>query len=178
MRFALYRRSPGLLAVLLALPACVAGGISDRGGPSDRPAIHHAATLTYGAPYKVVCIDEAEVLRRESLPEEELRTLGPPVRYVAMLEYQGGCEREGQTSVFFLFNMWPVTDPLNPQYAIAQAVQPLEGDSMVGMHSWHETHYLSLLGRVAVWKVKGDVIVFLRDEELRAWERANRRRVR
>ena len=88
------------------------------------------------------------------------QVLGPPVKYIIPEKYRGGCEEESQHSVFYLFNLIPVTPPLNPEYAISTAVQRLEGDTMINIRAWHETHYYSLLGRVSVFKIRGDVIRF------------------
>jgi len=88
------------------------------------------------------------------------------VRYENPETFTGICEQEGESSVFFLFNMFPVTPAINPEYAIATAVQQLEGDTMISLRTWHETHYYSILGRVSVFKVKGRVIKFLTREEI------------
>ena len=62
--------------------------------------------------------------------------------------------------MFYLFHMWPVTNPLNPDYAMGLIVQELEGDSLVHIRTWHERHYYSVLGHAVVMKFKGDVIRF------------------
>lgn len=160
------------------LGACFPGGLVDKGGHIYNAGITPAITLTRGAPYKVICIDQQEVRRRKDLPEEELRTLGPPIRFEAAREYHGGCEQTGESSVFYLFNMWPVTPPLDPEYAVGTAVQRLEGDTMINIRYWHEMHYYTVLGRVAVMKVRGDVVQFLNDEERRQYERELRQRQR
>lgn len=68
---------------------------------------------------------------------------------------------EGETSTFFFFGLFPVTNPLNIEYAISQAVQKIpEGDSMVNMIVWKETHNIFPLGSISVLKVKGDVVSF------------------
>ncbi len=163
------------LTALFCLPACLPGGIIDRGGPVDRIQISAQASLTRGAPYNIICPDEDELRRRETLPEEERRTLAPALRYVPPAEYRGGCEVYGESSVFFLFNLWPATPSLDPQYAIATAVQSVEGDSMINIRLWHELHYYSLLGRVAVLRVKGDAIKYLSEAERKELERNLRR---
>jgi hypothetical protein len=150
------------VAFFFGLVACVPGGVITRGGTSGQGAIHPAITLTRGAAYDVVCLDQGEARRRESLDVAELRGLGPPVRYIAPEKYQGGCEVEGESSVFLLLNIWPATPPLNVDYAISGAVQRLEGDTMIHIHTWHETHYYSILGRSRVFKVRGDVIRYRR----------------
>lgn len=161
LRF-LRRAAPALLT---AVAACTPGGIIDKGGYRDQAGFIPAATRTRGAPYKVVCYDDAEARRRENLPADAEKPAGPPVRYVPSEEWTAGCEEEGESSVFFLFNMFPVTPPISPEYAVATAVQRLEGDTMIGMRTWHETHYYSVLGRVSVFKVKGRVIKFLSEAE-------------
>lgn len=149
----------------LSVTSCTPGGIIDKGGYRDQAGFIPQATRTRGAPYKIVCFDDAEDRRREALPPEAEKPAGPPVRYVMPSEWKGGCEIEGESSVFFLFNMFPVTPPISPEYAIATAVQRLEGDTMISMRTWHETHYYSILGRVSVFKVKGQVIKFLSEAE-------------
>ncbi len=138
------------------------GGIVDRGGHTGTAGMRPAATLTRGAAYDVLCYDQAEANRRSELSAQERSRLGPPVNPVAPEDYAGSCAIEGAASVFFLLNVWPVTPPLNPEYAISQAVQRLEGDTMIRIETWHETHYYSLLGRVRVFKVRGDVIRYRR----------------
>lgn len=165
-------------AVCVAAPGCFSGGLVEKGGRVRNMGILPEITQTRGQPYKIVCTDREEVRRRESLSEEELAQLGPPVRYVGMHEYTGGCEIEGEHSVFFLFNLWPATPPLDPTYAAGKAVQSVEGDTMIHIRYWHETHYYSLLGQVMVLKVKGDVIRFLSGEELQQYEREARLRER
>lgn len=153
-----------LAALWLTAPLCLPGGIIDKGGFSNHAGIIPQATRTHGAPYKLVCYDRGEATRRENLPENAEKPAGPPVTYEAP-DFTGLCEEEGESSIFFLFNMFPVTGKLDPEYAIAMAVQRLEGDTMIRMRSWHETHYYSILGRVSVFKVKGRVIKFLSQEE-------------
>ena len=167
-----------LVFTLLALTgaACLPGGIIQKGGHATDVRVYTAATLTRGANYEVVCWDEAEANRRKNEKkaaeerakkgEEEKKKesgveLGPPVKYVKREDYKGGCEQEGEHSMFFLFNLIPATAPLNPEYALSQAVQRLEGDTMVNIRAWHEVHYYSVLGRVSVFKVRGDVIRFI-----------------
>ncbi|MEQ9364024.1 MAG: hypothetical protein RIF32_07270 [Leptospirales bacterium] len=177
-RIGQYLRRGALALAAGGMIACFPGGIVDKGGLVYNAGIAPSITMTRGAPYKVVCVDQAEVRRREDLSEADLRVLGPAVNYKPAHEYRGGCEQTGETSVFFLFNMWPTTPPLDPEYAIGTAVQRLEGDTMVNIHYWHELHYYSVLGRVAVMKVRGDVIKFLNDEERKSYERELKTRLR
>lgn len=158
--------------------ACFPGGIVDKGGMVFHVGITPAITMTRGVPYQIVCVDQAEVKRRKDLSEADLRTLGPATYYKPAHEYRGGCEQTGESSVFFLFNMWPTTPPLDPEYAVGTAVQRLEGDTMINIHFWHELHYYTILGRVAVMKVRGDVIKFLNDEERKIYERERKQRLR
>lgn len=176
----------GLLFVLSNVPECLPGGVIEPGGLVDGVSMVPSATFVRGAPYEIVCYDHQEAERREqqtskSAPvanapddqqsyEEQATAQGPPVTYVPLNKYAGGCEEEGQSSTFFLFNMFPVTPILNPEYAIGTVVQRLEGDTMVNIRIWHETHYYSLLGRVSVFRIRGDVIKFLSPVEKEALE--------
>lgn len=68
---------------------------------------------------------------------------------------------EGESSTFFLLGLWPMTKPLDIDYAMSLAVQKVEGgQSLVNMRVWHETHYYFPLGSVSVVKVTGDVVSF------------------
>ena len=149
-----------LFIAIFAAGACTPGGLIDKGGYRDQGGIQPQASRTHGVAYKILCYDSQEARRREGLPEGAEKPAGPPVRIEDPATYKGGCEEEGESSVFFLFNVVPVTPPLNPEYAIGTAVQKLEGDTMIGMKTWQETHYYSILGRVSVFKVKGLVIKF------------------
>lgn len=165
------------------MTACFFGGIVVRGGHSHRTDIVPAASLTRGANYQIVCtvsqIDampadlqtqtrqaifkkvQASKKITENVETTNQNTSAAELAHVRLIlrdAYQGGCERDGQTSVFFLLNLFPLTDPLDTERAIALAVQSVEGDSMVNLRVWHEIHYYGLIGRVAVWHVRGDVI--------------------
>jgi len=152
-----------LLALFLnCLPG---GGPFLKGGYINGLQITPAATRIAGAPYDIVCHDaqEADRRKKEKLEEKaarEGRVLGPPVKYVSPETYSGGCEQTGSHSVFFLFNLFPITPRMRPEYAMALPVQRLGGDTMVNIRSWHEVHLYSLLGRVSVFKVRGDVVRF------------------
>jgi hypothetical protein len=64
-----------------------------------------------------------------------------------------------ESSTFFFLGLFPVTKPLNIEYALSQAVQSVDdGDTIINIHVWHETHYYFPLGTVSVCKVEGDVI--------------------
>lgn len=135
------------------------------GGYSDHAGLLAEATLTNNAPYNVLCPDQEEIERREKLAQEGKEIpREPAVRIVSPAKYEGGCEQEASSSVYYLFHMFPATPPMDAQYALGLAVQKLEGDTMVNIRTWHETHYYSLLGHVRVFKVKGDVIRFLQKE--------------
>jgi hypothetical protein len=66
---------------------------------------------------------------------------------------------EGESSTFFYLGLIPMTNPLNIEYAMSQAVQKIPGgDTIINLSIWHETHYYFPLGTVSVVKVEGDVI--------------------
>lgn len=150
-----------LAALSFSASGCFPGGIVERGGFVDGAGLIPSATAVRNAGYRIVCRDRAEVKRRQEMAERgEAIPNTPPVTYVNPEDYKGGCEVEGQTSRFFLFHMWPVTPKLDPAYAIGIPVQELEGDTMIHIRTWHETHYYSVLGHVRVFRVRGDVIRF------------------
>ncbi|TGL58807.1 hypothetical protein [Leptospira sarikeiensis] len=65
----------------------------------------------------------------------------------------------GESSVFFLFGIIPVTNPLNMDYALSEAVQKIPGGkSLIKIKYWHETHLFFPVGTISVLKVKGTVI--------------------
>ena len=157
------KRSSALLtaALLLSTAGCFPGGIVDRGGFVDGAGILPEATSVRNASYRIVCRDRDEVKRREELVAKgEPVPNTPPVTYVTPEEYKGGCEVNGESSRFFLFHLWPVTPTPDPAYAMGLPVQELEGDTMINIRTWHETHYYSILGHVRVFRVRGDVIRF------------------
>jgi hypothetical protein len=66
---------------------------------------------------------------------------------------------EGESSVYYLLGLIPVTSPLNIDYALSQAVQQYPGGgSMINLRVWTEVHYYFPVGKVYVLKVKGDVV--------------------
>ncbi len=66
---------------------------------------------------------------------------------------------DGESSTFFYLGLIPMTNPLNIEYAMSQAVQKIPGgDTIINISIWHETHYYFPLGTVSVVKVEGDVI--------------------
>lgn len=150
-----------LAAIFLTTVSCFPGGIIERGGFTDHAGILAEATSVRDASYRIVCRDEEEVRRREELAAKgEAIPNTPPVTYVAPEVYRGGCEVDGESSRFFLFHLWPVTPAIDPAYAMGLPVQELEGDTMIHIRTWHETHYYSILGHVRVFRVRGDVIRF------------------
>ncbi len=92
--------------------------------------------------------------------------MAPSATILRSSEYEVLGEAEGEASTLFLLGFFPVTKPLNPEYALSQAVQKYEGgQSMVNLIYWHETHYYFPLGVVSVWKVQGKVISLQRKED-------------
>ncbi len=74
-------------------------------------------------------------------------------------EYKTLGESEGESSTYYLLGLFPVTPPLNIDYAMSQAVQKIpNGSSMVNVRTWIESHYYFPVGKVLVLKVKGQVI--------------------
>lgn len=140
---------------------CFPGAVIDKGGFVDHAGLLPEATRIQDAEFNYICKDEQEIKRRLELAETgEPIPNEPPVQFVSQQEYKGGCELEGESSQFYLFHLWPVTAPIDPSYALGIPVQSVEGDTMIDIKSWHETHYYSILGHVRVFKVKGDVIRF------------------
>ncbi|EQA35745.1 hypothetical protein LEP1GSC047_0434 [Leptospira inadai serovar Lyme str. 10] len=65
----------------------------------------------------------------------------------------------GESSVFFLFGLIPMTNPLNMDYALSEAVRKIPGGkTMVKVRYWHETHLFFPVGTVSILKVKGMVV--------------------
>lgn len=151
--------APVFLLFSLILMQCAPAGIIDKGGFTDHAGIVPEATQTRMATFRVICPDTEEIERRKELPEEDIPN-EPAIKLVAANLYDGGCEVTGQASQYYLFHLWPVTGKIDPQYAIATAVQSVEGDTMIRIRTWHESHGYSLLGHARVFKAKGDVIRF------------------
>jgi hypothetical protein len=179
----------------LLFTGCFAGGGHfKKGGHVYGLGFLPAATITRGAPYKIVCYDkEKAALAAEKSDSEkpaDAETEKPSadssspatkasastdpapsaddqtfIYYKTPAEYTGECDQEGESSQFFLFNMFPATRPISPDLAVSQAVQRLEGDTMINIRTWHELHYYTVLGRVSVFKVRGTVIKFLSAQE-------------
>ncbi len=88
-------------------------------------------------------------------------SLSPAATIIRTDNYKILGKSEGQSSSFFLFNLFPVTNPMNIEYALSQAVQKIPGgQSMVNIRIWHETQYFFPLGRVHTVNVEGDVVSF------------------
>ncbi|TGK08898.1 hypothetical protein EHO60_12750 [Leptospira fletcheri] len=65
----------------------------------------------------------------------------------------------GESSAFFLFGLIPVTNPINMDYALSEAVRKIPGGkSLVKVRYWHETHLFFPVGTVSILKVKGMVV--------------------
>jgi hypothetical protein len=74
---------------------------------------------------------------------------------------------EGESSTYMFLGLIPMTDPLNIELAMSQAVQKVEGgQSLVNVEIWHETHYYFPVGKVSVLKVRGDVVSFATGDQL------------
>lgn len=93
--------------------------------------------------------------------------IAPSATIIRSEEYKILGTETGETSTFFLFGLIPVSNPVNIEYALSQAVQKVEGgDSMVNMTLWHEVHYFYPLGTVSVTKVRGDIVSLKTDTPL------------
>jgi hypothetical protein len=76
-------------------------------------------------------------------------------------EYEILGKSTGSSSTFYFLGLIPVTGTLNTEYALSQAVQKYEnGQTIINLILWHETHYFFPIGKVSVVKVEGDVIRF------------------
>ena len=82
-------------------------------------------------------------------------------RIIREVNYQIIEKAEGEHSQFYFLYIFPVTPHLDMEYALSQAVQKVEnGESIVNLKIWHETHNYFPLGKVSVVKVEGDVIKY------------------
>ncbi len=82
-------------------------------------------------------------------------------RIIREVNYQILEKAEGEHSQFYFLYLFPVTPHLNMEYALSQAVQKVEnGESIINLKIWHETHNYFPLGKVSVVKVYGDVIKY------------------
>ncbi len=151
---ALVKKSTAFLAFLLTF-ACLPGGVIQKGGRTDQLLFLPAASMTHGAPYRILCPAGAE--RAAQGFSSELRNLA---------NYHGECDVTGTHSTFYLLHLVPVTEPLNPAFAIARAVDSLEGDTMIHIRAWHETHYYGILGAARVFNVRGTVVRFINSDSI------------
>ncbi|GIX41023.1 MAG: hypothetical protein KatS3mg129_0756 [Leptospiraceae bacterium] len=142
--------------IILLFLNCFAGGYIEKGGHIDSIFLTPSATNIYINQYFIVCLDKEKYKKEQS----ENLDITKFITYIPVDKYKGGCEQYGEVSQFYLFHLFPTSGSLDPEYAITLAVQKLEGDTMVNIRAWHETHYYSILGQVRVFKVKGDVIKF------------------
>ncbi|MCB1175214.1 MAG: hypothetical protein KDK39_16685 [Leptospiraceae bacterium] len=161
-------RSIRFLLVLLITTAgvngCFFGGLVVKGGQSYAVQWQSEAAIMNAVAFDYICQNTVT----SASPETESGNAGPaaeqvdakvqPFRYISPAEYQNDCPVESQSSVFFLFNMLPVTPPLDVDYALSRAIQMREGDNVIDMQAWHEVHYYGIIGRVFVYRLRGHVI--------------------
>jgi hypothetical protein len=82
-------------------------------------------------------------------------------RIIREIDYEILQKEVGEHSQFYFLYIFPVTPHLNIEYALSQAVQKVEnGESIVNLKIWHETHNYFPLGKVSVVKVEGDIIKY------------------
>lgn len=87
--------------------------------------------------------------------------LTPQATIVRSSNYKILESSNGESSTLFLFGLFPVTERLDIEYAMSQAVQKIPGgQSLIDVEFWHETHAFFPLGTVSVLKVEGMVISF------------------
>lgn len=149
--------------VILFFLNCFAGGYIEKGGHIDTLFLIPSATNVYKKDYYILCLDQEkynQFQQKESKESQENFDITQFINYIPNTEYKGGCEQYGEVSQFYLFHLFPTSGSLDPEYAISLSVQKLEGDTMINIRGWHETHYYSILGQVRVFKIKGDVIKF------------------
>ncbi len=146
------------IILLIFFINCFSGGFIEKGGHVDNIYLFNQATNIYTNDYYIICLKNKSINQEEL--EQESFDITKEIEYVPKNSYKGGCEQYGEASQFYLFHLFPISGKIDPEYAINLAVQKLEGDTMIHIRSWHETHYYSILGQVRVFKVKGDVIKF------------------
>ncbi len=140
---------------------CFAGNVINKGGHIDNIQLYSTATNFFYNQFYVLCFD-SKTYEKQNSTEKDITKF---IEYIPNTHYKGGCEQIGEVSEYYLFHLFPVSGKIDPEYAIATVVQKLEGDTMINIRTWHETHYYSLLGKVRVLKVKGDVIKFTLPKE-------------
>jgi hypothetical protein len=85
--------------------------------------------------------------------------MAPSATIIRSSGYKKLAESDGESSTLFLLGFIPVTNPLNMEYAMSQAVQKIPGgQSLVNVVYWHEDHYYFPVGIVSVLKVEGTVV--------------------
>ncbi len=154
------------LFYLVFLSFCFAGGYTEKGGHIYSLQIFESASNVYTDEYYIICIDNEKF---KANPEET--DISKFINYIRKEEYKGGCEQTGEASQFYLFHMFPTSGKLDPEYAINTTVQKWEGDTMINIRSWQETHYYTFIGQVIVFKVKGDIIKFQLPPNYKAYEK-------
>ncbi len=145
-----------IIFLTLLLWNCFAGGFIEKGGKTDTIYLFPNATNIYTKDYYIICTKK----EYQTLNLENNFDISKYIEYIPVHSYKGGCEQYGEASQFYLFHLFPVSGSLDPEFAIVPIVQKLEGDTMIHIRGWHETHYYSILGQVRVFKVKGEVIKF------------------
>lgn len=91
--------------------------------------------------------------------------MAPAATIIRSQDYTILGKAQGESSTLFLLGLFPVTNALNMQYAMSQAIQSYPGgQSMTDMVYWHETHYYYPIGTVSVVKVEGTVVGLKREE--------------
>lgn len=145
-----------ILIINLLILHCFAGGYIEKGGYMDSIQFFPSATNIYIQDYYVICFDS----KKYEEDQKENKQITDYIVYIPSKNYKGGCEQYSEVSEYYLFHLLPSSGKLDPEYAITIPVQRLEGDTMINIRSWHETHYYSILGKVRVFKIKGDVIKF------------------
>jgi hypothetical protein len=83
----------------------------------------------------------------------------PSATIIRSTGYKKLADSDGESSTLFLLGLFPVTNPLDIEYAMSQAVQKVPGgQSLVNVVYWHENHYYFPIGLVSVLKVEGTVV--------------------
>ncbi|WCL47690.1 hypothetical protein [Leptospira sp. GIMC2001] len=102
--------------------------------------------------------------------------LTPSATIIRSSEYTKLTHSEGESSTLFLFGLFPVTNNLDIEYAMSQAVQKVpDGQSLIDIQYWHETHYYYPVGTVSVLKVQGMVVSLKRETEVIETDNRNKK---
>ncbi|MCS7205702.1 MAG: hypothetical protein NZ853_08390 [Leptospiraceae bacterium] len=105
--------------------------------------------------------DDLYVVCPKEIPRsQEQEETSFSIEYVPLRDYKGGCDVQGEVSQFYLFHLIPISGSLDPEYALGTMVQKYEGDTIINIRAWHESHYYNVLGQVRLLKLKGTVIKF------------------